>query len=431
MNRFIIYFCLVFLHTSLSQAAVTINVEEVGGDVVATSSGTINTDGFAFIYVAGGSVAEILGTGTYPDVYCVVGTGSATPQVYGYGVLGWANGNNDVCTTSSGEIASSNNGDYVAVRSGKNLQLIEVPLGYVSGGLLSGSSTWAGASFATLQLIPGVYVYEWGSGETADSLTLIIKASPEEQIVILIIQIDDLVDSGILTGGQGNALSAKLKAALIKLDQSNALNANFDAVLKNLGQGKPNVAVNILNAFINQVLSLIDDGVLTFDEGEVLINAADFIIDEILTPDTVQYDEQQDGDISGVFGSGPVFQLGVGTNIIEGNGNGLPADPTLFDFDIFSIVIPNGHSLTSISLEEWGPPALANPDNFFWRIRPGTQQPVSYQWSVSAASFLGSTLATIAADVAAIPLNLDAYTINNSGSLATGGLPYRWVFVIE
>ena len=276
---------------------------------------------------------------------------------------------------------------------------------------VDGVSALTGLSFNSL--FPGTYsvLTDYvGVGQG----TLIIESSPEEQIVILTLHIDDLVDAGILTGGQGNALNTKLHAAFKKLDQ-----------------GKPDVAVNILIAFINQVLSLIDDGVLTFDEGEVLINAANSIIDEILTPDTVQYDEQQDGDISGVFGSGPVFQLGVGTNIIEGNVNGLPADPTLFDFDIFSIVIPNGHSLTSISLEEWGPPALANPANFFWRIRPGTQQPVSYQWSVSAASFLGSTLATIAADVAAIPLNLDAYTINNSGSLATGGLPYRWVFVIE
>lgn len=276
---------------------------------------------------------------------------------------------------------------------------------------IDGVSAVTGLSFSSL--FPGTYsvltdYVGVGIG------TLIIEASPEEQIVILTLHIDDLVDAGILNGGQGNALNTKLQAAFKKLDQ-----------------GKPDVAVNLLNAFINQMLSFIDDGVLTVDEGEALINAANSIIDVILTPDTVQYDEQQDGDISGVFGSGPVFQLGVGTNIIEGNGNGLPADPTLFDFDIFSIVIPNGHSLTSISLEEWGPPALANPANFFWRIRPGTQQPVSYQWSVSAASFLGSTLATIAADVAAIPLNLDAYTINNSGSLATGGLPYRWVFVIE
>jgi hypothetical protein len=127
---------------------------------------------------------------------------------------------------------------------------------------IDGVSPLTGLSFNSL--FPGTYSVLTdfvGVGQG----TLIIESSPEEQIVILTIQIDDLVDSGILTGGQGNALNAKLYAALKKLDQ-----------------GKPDVAVNLLNAFINQVLSFIDDGVLTFDEGEALINAANSIIDGIL-----------------------------------------------------------------------------------------------------------------------------------------------------
>jgi hypothetical protein len=127
---------------------------------------------------------------------------------------------------------------------------------------IDGVSPLTGLSFNSL--FPGTYSVltdHVGVGQG----TLIIESSPEEQIVILTIQIDDLVDSGILTGGQGNALNVKLYAAFKKLDQ-----------------GKPDVAVNLLNAFINQVLSFIDDGVLTLDEGEALINAANSIIDGIL-----------------------------------------------------------------------------------------------------------------------------------------------------
>ena len=68
----------------------------------------------------------------------------------------------------------------------------------------------------------------------------------------------------------------------VGVGQGNALNAKLYAALKKLDQGKPDVAVNLLNAFFNQVLSFIDDGVLTFDEGEALINAANSIIDLIL-----------------------------------------------------------------------------------------------------------------------------------------------------
>jgi hypothetical protein len=55
----------------------------------------------------------------------------------------------------------------------------------------------------------------------------------------LIGQIEDLVDQGVLNKGQGNSLIVKLEGALEKL---------LD--------GKPHVAINRLNAFINEVNGL-------------------------------------------------------------------------------------------------------------------------------------------------------------------------------
>jgi hypothetical protein len=56
-----------------------------------------------------------------------------------------------------------------------------VPDGYVSGTPLSATSVYAGATFASLGVIPGTYVWNWGSGANADSLTLRIipTAAPE------------------------------------------------------------------------------------------------------------------------------------------------------------------------------------------------------------------------------------------------------------
>jgi hypothetical protein len=50
-------------------------------------------------------------------------------------------------------------------------QLI-VPFDYVSGDPLSASSTYVGATIASLGMTPGEYVWTWGSGDTADSFTL-------------------------------------------------------------------------------------------------------------------------------------------------------------------------------------------------------------------------------------------------------------------
>lgn len=141
---------------------------------------------------------------------------------------------------------------------------------------------------------------------------------------------------------------------------------------------------------------------------------------------TVNYKEQLDGDISGAFGMGPVFTLGVGTNAITGNGNG-PDPVDLFDFDIYSLVIPAGHHLASITLQDWGSQSTAIVTN--WRIRPCIQSGLcAFLWSVLG---FNSTPATIAAQVAAIPLDLPEYTFNNSGSEVATGIPYRWIYVVE
>jgi len=53
-------------------------------------------------------------------------------------------------------------------------------MGYASGALLSDMATYAGQSFATLGLTPGVYLYTFGSGATADTLTVDVAAPVPE-----------------------------------------------------------------------------------------------------------------------------------------------------------------------------------------------------------------------------------------------------------
>jgi hypothetical protein len=63
-----------------------------------------------------------------------------------------------------------------------------VPIGYVSGSALSDTSTYDNATFNSLGVTPGTYVWTWGSGANADSFTLNIGAAvvPEPSSLLLL-----------------------------------------------------------------------------------------------------------------------------------------------------------------------------------------------------------------------------------------------------
>lgn len=127
----------------------TITFEQVGSDVVANGSGTIDLDGLTYVgtsfSVAGvvpsfGTVVDGSAGGASLDFY----TGFTGPSNFGSGG-----------TTP----ASSGSGDQVGIY-GKG-QYVAVPAGYVSGTTLSDTMTFDNATFASLGLTPGTYVFSW------------------------------------------------------------------------------------------------------------------------------------------------------------------------------------------------------------------------------------------------------------------------------
>jgi hypothetical protein len=86
-------------------------------------------------------------------------------------------------------------------------------------------------------------------------------ATPQNAIAFLIDLVNALVGTGDLNRGQGTSLIAKLNATLQQLELDGA-----------------NTAINLLQAFINQVNALITGRVLTAVEGQPLIDAANSII---------------------------------------------------------------------------------------------------------------------------------------------------------
>jgi pullulanase-type alpha-1,6-glucosidase len=89
----------------------------------------------------------------------------------------------------------------------------------------------------------------------------VAERSPQDQIDLVLDDISALVETGVLSKGEGNALSSKLKGAQAKL-----------------AKGGTKAAANQLAAFINQVESFMAMSILTLEQGTLLIATVENII---------------------------------------------------------------------------------------------------------------------------------------------------------
>ncbi len=90
------------------------------------------------------------------------------------------------------------------------------------------------------------------------------QAGLHERVVLLMAEVKALVDTGVLKRGRGKSLISKLKKAIRKVDR-----------------GKTEAAVNKLDAFSWKVQSLMRKRILSPEQGQPLIAAANAIIDDI------------------------------------------------------------------------------------------------------------------------------------------------------
>ena len=157
----------LMLFTKMAVAELIINVSQVGSNVVAAGVGTMN-------------LASLTSAGTFNGGACLdstyafmqVGPISGVTQAKYLGISGPSSFGSGLFTG-----AASGTGDSVGFSGDAGYLL--VPNGYVSGNPLSSSSTFANTTLSGLGLTPGTATYSWGSGATADSLTLNIAAVPE------------------------------------------------------------------------------------------------------------------------------------------------------------------------------------------------------------------------------------------------------------
>lgn len=127
-----------------------------GNDVIATGSGAFDLTGLAYHSVTPAFPAIdpfhagiILG---FPSPSLDVYTGITGPTSIGNGSPRFANGGSG--DTIGFEGSTFDFGDPV----------IAVPSGYLSGAALSSTAAWDNATFASLGVTPGRYVWTWGTG---------------------------------------------------------------------------------------------------------------------------------------------------------------------------------------------------------------------------------------------------------------------------
>jgi hypothetical protein len=177
MKKNITCLIIALAFASSAQGAVVINAVETGGNVVFTGTGSLSTlawtpqgisADFAFI-----DPGKILLVGETPSVASFrfrEPDNFVGPTDFGLDLQTFAD------SGSGGNADGSIEGDIFGLFFDSK-QLV-VPGGYVQGTALSGTSTYNGLTFAALGMNVGSYTWSWGSGNTADSLTLNVGAVP-------------------------------------------------------------------------------------------------------------------------------------------------------------------------------------------------------------------------------------------------------------
>lgn len=170
MQRLSIGMCALLISTAAAGATpYTVTLEEVGTGVVAVGDGDIDISGLS----VGAPQYEIFSPTMNPSTaFLFTGSGASLSKLQYYlGMSGPSSFGTGSTTDASSATGSSQIGIY-----GYYGDLI-LPYGYTSETPISVSATYDEATFASLGVNPGTYVWTWGTGPD-QSVTLEIGATP-------------------------------------------------------------------------------------------------------------------------------------------------------------------------------------------------------------------------------------------------------------
>lgn len=154
-----------------AHAGYIVSLQQVGPDVVATGSGTLDVTGLT-LNGGGGAQGHI-----EPDSANInVGAGPIDNYLINFGPPDNFNGPDNFgpggprfSDTFSGSIVAISNDAHFGVFQGE----LDVPQGYVSGTPLGlSTATFTGQTFSSLGVTPGIYEWTWGGAGVNQNFTL-------------------------------------------------------------------------------------------------------------------------------------------------------------------------------------------------------------------------------------------------------------------
>lgn len=175
----------LFLATALSvlvvapaQAKLILSLSEVGGDVVGTSSGSLNLDSlFVFDTLAGTGggvqVKESVFGGTNLGIGAAAGPVNVWLHAPGPGAFSGPPGF-DSAALNQYFNADIDSGLFAGILASTGLI---VDQSYVSKAAINASSTWVGTTLSDMELVEGTYTWTWGTGDDRDALVVNIGSA--------------------------------------------------------------------------------------------------------------------------------------------------------------------------------------------------------------------------------------------------------------
>jgi len=152
-----------------ARSAIIARMEENGDGVVASYSGSIDLGGLQLYST---NPVPSLGYQNVQADYGRFGIGESTSFLRYRGLLGPQAIGSDSLPFRSTSVTGAFTGVWGTMGH------IWVPVGYISGSPISGTSSWSGQTLASMGLSVGEYTWTWGSGTSSDKFTLSVVPEP-------------------------------------------------------------------------------------------------------------------------------------------------------------------------------------------------------------------------------------------------------------
>ncbi len=160
---------LIFGTSQNSFAEFTVTVTQTGSGVEFNGTGSIDLTDLSTI---GGIPAYGGGVDAENAAFAVGPTGAPSPTAYQF--YGSVSGPSTFAVESPAggfTTATTGSGDFIGL-SGPNVLII--PNGYASKTVFSNTVFFNGLTLGNLDLTPGTFTWTWGSGENADSMSIVV-----------------------------------------------------------------------------------------------------------------------------------------------------------------------------------------------------------------------------------------------------------------